>query len=192
MAIDLKEWQTSARPREMLHDLFDRHPSLLKSEGAFLRAVLRAWKNPRWTGQERHCVGVLDARGHYGTLAYECVSEAANIPAGYQPVAAHLLRDVAGGLFGPPPFEPAWRTPVVLDLARAALDRANLAPDGALDKARLLVLSDALEDAGCDDAEVLDHLRHEGRLSPLRTPAGWIRACDLHCPDCWALRLILR
>jgi hypothetical protein len=35
-------------------------------------------------------------------------------------------------------------------------------PAGTLDKDRLAVLADALEDAGCDDAVLLDHLRGPG------------------------------
>jgi hypothetical protein len=80
---------------------------------------------------------------------------------------ADLLRDI----FGPPPFRtsrvgPSWRTPLVLSLARAA-NRERVAPAPArpgwlvLDPARLLVLSDALEEAGAD-ASLVEHLRGPG------------------------------
>lgn len=48
-------------------------------------------------------------------------------------------------------FDPAWRTEAVVGLARALAsgDRS----------ASLAVLADALEDAGCDDARLLDYCR---------------------------------
>jgi hypothetical protein len=89
---------------------------------------------------------------------------------------ADLLRD----LFGPLPFRlvtilPAWQTPEVMSLAQAAYDQREL-PAGTLDLARLAVLADALEDAGCTDQTVLGHLRGPGP----------------HVRGCWALDLLLR
>ena len=52
-------------------------------------------------------------------------------------------------------------TPTVIALAQAAYDE-RLMPSGELDPARLAVLSDALEEAGCDDAGILNHLRSAG------------------------------
>ncbi|MBY0230248.1 MAG: DUF4240 domain-containing protein [Gemmataceae bacterium] len=69
--------------------------------------------------------------------------------------------------------ESAWRTQDVIGLAQAA-DTAPL-PDGRLDPARLAVLSDALEEAGCTSADILGHLRDDGP----------------HLRGCWALELIL-
>jgi len=46
----------------------------------------------------------------------------------------------------------------VRELARAVYDDRRL-PEGTLDPARLAVLADALEDAGCTDADVLGHFR---------------------------------
>lgn len=51
----------------------------------------------------------------------------------------------------------AWTTPTVLSLAQAAYD--DCTPHGILDDGRLAVLSDALEEAGCDDESILWHLR---------------------------------
>jgi hypothetical protein len=80
-----------------------------------------------------------------------------------------LLRD----LFGPLPFrpiriEPTWRTPAVVALAAVMYD--------ARDFAAMPVLADALEESGCDDPELLGHLRQQG--------PGHIRGC-------WALDLVL-
>ena len=61
-----------------------------------------------------------------------------------------------------------------VSLAQAAYDQRIL-PIGHLDPARLAVLSDALEETGCTDAELLGHLREPGP----------------HVRGCWALDLIL-
>jgi hypothetical protein len=62
----------------------------------------------------------------------------------------------------------------VKNLARAAYDNRTL-PAGTLDTARLAVLADALEDAGCTDAEVLMHRRSGGP----------------HVRGCWAIDALL-
>lgn len=67
-----------------------------------------------------------------------------------------------------PGFDPRWRTGAVLGLARAIMDTE------AFD--RMPILADALEDAGCGLADVLDHCRQ----------------ADGHAPDCWVIGWILR
>jgi hypothetical protein len=68
----------------------------------------------------------------------------------------------------------AWRGGTVPRLAQAAYDEREL-PSGHLDPARLAVLADALEDAGCSDADLLGHLRGPGP----------------HVRGCWPVDLIL-
>lgn len=87
----------------------------------------------------------------------------------FRDMAANMLRDVFGDPndVRPPLFDATagayvslpWLTPQVLSLVRAAYDDRR--QDGTLDAARLAVLSDALEEAGCDDADILRHLRGE-------------------------------
>jgi hypothetical protein len=72
-----------------------------------------------------------------------------------------LVRDLFGNPIRPVAVSPAWRTAQVVALAQAAYDNRTL-PAGTLEPARLAVLADALEDAGCDNAELLGHLRGEG------------------------------
>jgi hypothetical protein len=74
---------------------------------------------------------------------------------------ALILQDIAGGPFRPVSLDPAWRNSTVVSLAQAAYDNRFL-PAGTLDTARLAVLADALEDAGCDNADILSHLRGPG------------------------------
>jgi hypothetical protein len=72
-----------------------------------------------------------------------------------------LLRDIFGSPFRPVSIDPAWLTPDVTSLAIAAYEERSL-PSGELDAARLAVLADALEDASCTEASLLDHLRSPG------------------------------
>ena len=65
-----------------------------------------------------------------------------------------LLREVAGNPFRPVAFDRSWLSSTVVALA------TGIHQDRAFD--RLPILADALEDAGCDNAEVLDHCRGSG------------------------------
>jgi hypothetical protein len=75
------------------------------------------------------------------------------------PGTAPLLRDIFGNPFRPLVVDRAWLPPTVVALAQAAYD--ELLPSGELDRDRLLILADALEEAGAT-GEILDHLRSAG------------------------------
>jgi hypothetical protein len=81
-----------------------------------------------------------------------------------------VLRDLFGNPFRPADLGLAWRSPIVLGLARAVYDGGRFD-----DRQALGVLADALEDAGCDHAELLSHLRGPGP----------------HVRGCWALDVLL-
>ena len=85
-----------------------------------------------------------------------------------------FLREIIGNPFRPVAVSPSWQTPQVVALAHASYEHRDL-PSGTLDPARLAVLADALEDAGCADADLLGHLRGPGP----------------HVRGCWALDLLL-
>jgi hypothetical protein len=88
-----------------------------------------------------------------------------------------LLRDIFGNPFRQAVADPAWLTwhgGTIPELARAAYDARDL-PGGALDPVRLAVLADALEAAGCGDADLSTHLRGPGP----------------HVRGCWAVDLLL-
>ena len=69
-------------------------------------------------------------------------------------VQAGLLREIIGNPFRSPTFAPAWRSAAVIGIARA------IYADRAFD--RMPILADALQDAGCDHADVLEHCRGPG------------------------------
>jgi hypothetical protein len=85
-----------------------------------------------------------------------------------------LVRCVVGSPFRAASVESSWRTPTVLGLAQNAYKEWTL-PHNYLDSARLAVLADALEEAGCTDADILGHLRGPGP----------------HVRGCWAVDLLL-
>ncbi|HWG44662.1 MAG TPA: hypothetical protein VN688_17935 [Gemmataceae bacterium] len=87
---------------------------------------------------------------------------------------ADLLRDIFGNPFSPVSTNPTWLTPSVITLAPAAYEERPL-PSGELDTARLAVLADALEEAGCHDTDILGHLRSPGP----------------HVRGCWVLDALL-
>jgi hypothetical protein len=84
--------------------------------------------------------------------------------AAWDAASAALLRDIFGNPFRRVRVESAWlawQGGIVPRLAQAAYEHRHL-PEGHLDPARLAVLADALEDAGCQDDELLGHLRGPG------------------------------
>jgi hypothetical protein len=83
---------------------------------------------------------------------------------------AVILRDLFGNPFRPTGFDPAWRTATVVRLAQALYDERRFED--------LPILADALEEAGCTHAELLDHLRGRGRMFSAagRSMAFWGRS----------------
>jgi hypothetical protein len=78
-----------------------------------------------------------------------------------------LLRDIFGNPFRPVTVDRVWRAPTVILIAQAIYD------ERAFD--RMPILGDALEDAGCTSADLLNHCRESGE----------------HTRGCWAVDLLL-
>src|SRR5207248_5032085 len=81
---------------------------------------------------------------------------------------ATIMRDIVGNPFRPVRADPRWLTSDVLALA------ASIYAERAFD--RLPILADALQDAGCENADVLGHCR-----DPQLT----------HVRGCWVVDLVL-
>jgi hypothetical protein len=108
--------------------------------------------------------------------------------------AVWVLREVFGNPFatrrkrkGDPRrgwmFDPAWRTDTVVTLARTMYD--------ARDFSAMPILADALQDAGCDNEDILTHCRDKQKV-PGNTPKSALaRQTGEHVRGCWVLDLIL-
>jgi hypothetical protein len=81
-------------------------------------------------------------------------------------IQVDLLRDIFGHPFRQVAFNPSWLTSTVLALTNGIYN------EKAFD--RMPILADALQDAGCDDEDVLNHCRQPGE----------------HCRGCWVLDLV--
>lgn len=78
-----------------------------------------------------------------------------------------LVRDIFGNPFRPATFSPPWRTDTAVTLARRMYD--------SRDFSAMPILADALQDAGCDNDDVLNHCREPGT----------------HVRGCWVVDLVL-
>ena len=65
-----------------------------------------------------------------------------------------LLRCIFGNPFRPITLDPTWLTSTVLALAQQMYDSRDFSP--------MPILADALQDAGCDIEEILNHCRQPG------------------------------
>jgi hypothetical protein len=65
-----------------------------------------------------------------------------------------FFNDIFGNPFRPVAFDPAWRTSTAVGVATGIYE------DRAFD--RMLILADALQDAGCEDDAILSHCRGDG------------------------------
>jgi hypothetical protein len=77
-----------------------------------------------------------------------------------------LLREVFGNPFSPVTLNPSWLAPTVLTLANGIYE------EKAFD--RMPILADALQDAGCDNEDILNHCRQPGE----------------HVRGCWVVDLL--
>ena len=83
-------------------------------------------------------------------------------------VCAELLREVFGNPHRPVRFDPAWRTDTAVAIARQMYDSREFSA--------MPILADALQDAGCDSDELLNHCRS---------------ATATHVRGCWVVDLVL-
>jgi hypothetical protein len=79
-----------------------------------------------------------------------------------------LLRDIFGNPYRSTTFSPFWRTDTALSLARQMYESRDF---GAMP-----ILADALQDAGCESDDILDHCRD---------------ANATHVRGCWVVDLVL-
>ena len=181
------EWMASEDVRVMLHFLrFSALGPAAESRGRkyrlFACALARQALNPDESEEGRGAVAVAErfadgqvsaeelaaarTAGVYGaarkTLLRSPRMAANDVCSVFAAVhASAVLRCIVGNPFRPLAVDPAVLTPTVTALAQATYEE-RLLPTGELEGDRLAVMSDALEEAGCDDPTVLGHLRSPG------------------------------
>jgi hypothetical protein len=123
------------------------------------------------TGKARAAARAVSAAWHTAEHACSAAAQATEDPAAERRHQADLLREVVGNPFrtaGPvPPGWLRWQDGVLVKLAQSFYDESRFDD--------ISVLADALEEAGCTDAEILDHCRKPG----------------VHARGCWPLDLLL-
>jgi hypothetical protein len=81
---------------------------------------------------------------------------------------ADVAQEVVGASLEPVPFSPDWRTDTAIALARQMYE--------ARDWSAMPILADALQDAGCDNDDILNHCRDTAHT---------------HVRGCWVVDLVL-
>jgi hypothetical protein len=176
---ELEQARTSVQEalREAERQLHAFEPQTLKAQNM---AVHRVWilaDMPVWTAQTRNLVPavrqVLTDIGQLAAIAHHADPKAATAAQQQALTAASdLVRDIFGNPFHPTPaIRQSWLTwhgGTVEMLARAIYE------ERAFD--RLPLLADALEEAGCTDAAILEHCRQKA----------------LHARSCWLADALLR
>jgi hypothetical protein len=82
-------------------------------------------------------------------------------------VYCRLFRDVFGNPFRPVTVHPSWLTSTVATLAQTMYESRDFSP--------MPILADALQDAGCEIDDILNHCRGDG----------------VHVRGCWVVDLVL-
>jgi hypothetical protein len=105
----------------------------------------------------------------YAQKARFCLENTESLTRIYTPPGSRdALRDIFGNPFHTVTLDLAWLTSTVVALARGIYE------ERAFD--RMPILADALQDAGCDDEDVLNHCRDETQA---------------HFRGCWVVDLLL-
>jgi hypothetical protein len=137
---------------------------------AMVAALAATGVSARWDWNDAHLHAVCAATGaHPYSIKPTNPAVISELEA-----QANLMRCITGNPFRPLALHSFQPTPAVLALAHAAYENRIL-PTGTLDAARLMVLADALEEAGCSDVDLLTHCRQSGE----------------HVRGCWVVDLLL-
>jgi hypothetical protein len=129
------------------------------------------WEPDGWAANAAEMVAHGTAKIYFqlaASRAAEAIGQAGvRTNAAERAIQFGLLRDIFGNPFRVVTFESLWRTDTAVTLAKQMYESREF---GAMS-----ILADALQDAGCDDEDVLAHCRNEG----------------LHVRGCWVIDLVL-
>jgi hypothetical protein len=151
-------------------DVAERHADGLASRRERTRAIANTVNVAREMGfgdedaryfpgcaDEAHAAfAVLHALGPRAKLPHASTAARHIWSSGRQLLRIHCqrLRCIIGNPFHANPVDPSWITENVVSVAHAIYDGRAFE--------RMRILADALEDAGCDNADMLSHLRNGG------------------------------
>jgi hypothetical protein len=154
----------AAAPSRNAIDVSDLYADDSASEGQLIAALSKADAAAEHGGQSRHLshpdpfvtdviIGVMQtmALSAGGTPSHDATREAYRAES---EAHASLLRDIFGNPLRPVAFSPSWRTDTAVSLARTMYDTRDFSA--------MPILADALQDAGCDNEDVLAHCRGPG------------------------------
>jgi hypothetical protein len=134
-----------------------------------------AWKKGDWAkmrqawyaAQAACFATVRDELDEIQAAAEFTAKDVAKCMGGKSEAPGQLLREIFGNPFRPVALDPSWFTPTVLALANGIYH--------ARDFDRMPILADALQNASCENEDILNHCRQPGE----------------HVRGCWALDLVL-
>ena len=132
-----------------------RHPGSNQNSGIYA-TIAASHDDPEFTA-----AFAVDAMGWTQVGTSEAISRAE------EQAQCDLLKDIFNNPFRPVAVDPHWLTSNVVDLARTIYEERAFE--------RLPILSDALQDAGCENADILSHCLSEGP----------------HVKGCWVVDLLL-
>jgi hypothetical protein len=121
-------------------------------------------------GQTAHAALAHLLSGNLAAL-FNCVSKMCSLDMRMSRISlplCALMRDIVGNPFRPVVFSPEWRTDTAVTLARQMYESREF---GAMP-----ILADALQDAGCDNDDILSHCRDTSLT---------------HVRGCWVTDLVL-
>jgi hypothetical protein len=146
----------------------------LNDSVAFAAAFWAIWSDVRgnYTGGANYCYPLVVDALEFLTLKDRATRRRVRAKEKARAAAllrlSELLRDIFGNPFRPVTFSPSWRTDTALSLARQIYD--------SRDFSAMPILADALQDAGCDNEDILNHCRQVN---------------GMHVRGCWVVDLVL-
>jgi hypothetical protein len=168
------EWLAAAEPEPMLrwlqgNGLISRHKLavLFESFCECLRPLIANEPAPiilNWHDEDSQ-LAMTDAMQHISDAVLESIRMFRRKTGDCSLLAANI-RDIFGNPFGHTTLNPSWLTSTILALGQQMYDSRDFSP--------MPILADALQDAGCDSGEMLNHCRGEG----------------VHIRGCWVIDLL--
>jgi hypothetical protein len=165
-----------AESRELI-DTAEQFASGNASLKVLRRAVERVAQLPHHSGAQIHaidavlCLGRRNARSSVETLMHKVLAASLcdpNRPARLDSYVSGLFRCLFRNPFRPDTFDADWRTSTAVAIAKGMYDTRDFSA--------MPILADALQDAGCDNEDVLNHCRV---------------ADGVHVRGCWVVDLVL-